>query len=170
MTHLLLMKYNNLMESFFTFKKQHKLGQDGESLFLSCYPKFKPILSDGIKFDITIKEKIGNKIFDKSVELKTDYYEMGKTKNIFFEKYGSNITQKLGGTFRALDDKVDWFVYLYIKDKTFYWFNPQTICKFLDTYIKDKSPFHIKNKGYYSIGYLVPRAEVSHLCKRIDKF
>ena len=131
----------------FNFQSQHAIGNIGERLFLEYYKQASK--TDGRKFDFLIGEK--------SVELKTDTYPMEKTPNFFFEKYGNIATQALGGPWRAKDDNVDYFVYLFIADKKFFWFEPAPLCAFLDNYIVDLKPKIIDNRKWSTLGYAVPR-------------
>lgn len=145
----------------FTFKKQLDIGAKGEEFFLECY-KDKASKSDGRKFDL---------FYDgKSVELKTDTYPLEKTPNFFMEQFGSINDNKLGGPWRAAKDGVEFFVYLYANDRTFYWFETKELVKFLDEYIKGKRGRTVANKGYITLGFLVPRLDCKHLAIRKDVF
>jgi len=97
---------------------------------------------------------------------------MEQSENFFIEQYGNNsrIPESLGGPWRALRDKLDFFVYLYIKDRTFYWFNPENFCKYLDRVIKKYPQKLIKNDGWTAVGYLIKRADVQHICLHKDSF
>jgi hypothetical protein len=146
----------------FDFKEQMKIGDIGEREFVSKYPQINPVKPDHRIFDFD--SDIG------SIELKTDNYEMSKTPNFYFEQISDLKSKKLGGPWRASKDSVDHFVYFYVRDMTFFWFNPQNLTKFLDKYILDKSFKMVKNKGWVSTGYCVPRAEVEHLLIKKEKF
>lgn len=138
----------------FDFKKQLTVGAKGEDLFLSLYPEVKK--ADGIKFDFTWK--------NKTIELKTDTYSMEDTPNFFMEHLSdAKNAAKLGGPWRALNDGVDYFVYLYQKQKKCFWFKPAPLVKFLDEHIKTLGYKVIRNKGWSTRGYCVKREDISHL-------
>ena len=70
----------------------------------------------------------------------------------------------MGGPWRSKDHKVDYFVYYYMNDKVFFWFEPKSLCKRLDSYIKKNSvkPISIPNRNgkgetFRSYGYKIPR-------------
>jgi len=144
----------------FGFKKQLSIGSKGEELFLRKYKDSSK--SDDRKYDLLYK--------GQKVELKTDTYPMQKTENFFMERYGSIEDQKIGGPWRAREDKVEHFVYFYLADKTFFWFNSKALADFLDTYIKNKRGKTVANRGYSSLGFAVPREDLRHLIISEDAF
>ncbi len=146
----------------FGFKEQMKVGDKGEKFFIKCYHKLNPRKSTTREVDIVIND-------NEKVEIKCDSYKMDKTPNMFLEKEGSNITGKLGGAHRAVQDNLDWFVYLYISDRTFYWFRPNDLKKFIDKN-KDLPERKVFNRGYHSTGVLIDRKLVKDIAVRIDKF
>ena len=70
---------------------------------------------------------------EKKLELKTDTYLMEDTENFFMETESHG---KPGGPWRALGDGIDFFVYYYIKNNSFFWFHPKSLCKKLDKLIR----------------------------------
>lgn len=149
----------------FDFKTQLKVGDKGEAYFLSCYGNTGYAKADGFKYDFLTNS-------GKSLELKTDTYSMKKTENFFMERYG-NIDKKrtsVGGPWRAKQHKIDSFVYLFISDLTFFWFDPDKLCAYLDTIVKKCQIRYIKNNGWTALGYLVKRAQVQHLCFAQETF
>jgi hypothetical protein len=145
----------------FTFKKQLDVGSKGEALFLKHYGDGAS-KADGRKFDLSYN--------GKKVELKTDTYPMQETPNYFMERYGSIEDGKVGGPWRAAQDNVDYFVYFFLSNKTFFWFESKPLVKFLDEYTRNMRGKTVANKGYSSLGYAVPRDACDHLLIRKDKF
>lgn len=88
---------------------------------------------------------------------------MNKTPNLFCEYMGNADKGTLGGPWRAAKDKVDYFVYYYVNDKTFLWYKSVPLVAFLDGWIKGKKPKEIRNKSYTTLGFAVPRDDVAHL-------
>lgn len=147
----------------FYFSKQKKNGDKGENKFVEHYKSLNARIGDGKIIDLLINE-------DESVELKTDSYPMEDTKNFFIERYGNIEKAKDGSVWRSSKDKIKWFVYYYISDNTFFWFDVEKLKDFID---KNDTLFQtreVRNPGYSSIGFLVPRDKVKHLIEREDKF
>lgn len=156
--------YKIISKKKFGFKEQMYAGDKGEALFKKAYKKVeKPIKTDGRKFDFYVNET-------ETAEIKTDTYSMSKTKNFFMERFSSTQSKKPGGPWRAAEDDVDYFIYLFISDNVFYWFEPKALSKFLDDYIKSEKPIFIRNKGWETEGYKVKREDIAHLCSRKDVF
>ena len=92
---------------------------------------------------------------------------MTETPNFFMEHLSDIKSGKLGGPWRALQDNVDYFVYMYLAERKCFWFKPKPLVEFLNTYIKTKSYKVIRNRGWSSHGYTVPRESVEHLFLKI---
>jgi hypothetical protein len=151
------------MKRTFYFNAQNNIGKAGEKLFCSFYANLNPSTTDGIKHDLVVEN-------GKTVEIKTDTYSMEATPNFFFERYGNDKTLKPGGPWRAVEDGIDYFVYFFLQDKTFFWLDPVKLTRFLDKYTQDLKPKTVQNKGYSSIGYCVPREVCEELFLRVDSF
>ena len=152
------------MSKVFDFNEQLNVGDVGESDFKKYYQRLGPIKSNDLRIDFILKNGL-------MVELKTDTYDMAKTPNFFMELYG-NEQRKLGGPWRTKQDGVSLFVYYFKKNKTFFWFNPITLCELLDTIIKDRglTTTKIVNSGWVAEGYKIPRVDVESVLMRKDVF
>ena len=150
----------------FDFKAQMAIGNKGEQDFLTQYKSLGPVKSED---DKTFDFRLGN---GKKVELKSDSYSMEETENFFMEVCGCITTAKLGGPLRAKQDKVDYFVYYFPRNKTFFWFRTDELCERLELIILTKKykAKDIKNKGWTAIGYAIPRSEFADLEMKQDKF
>jgi len=138
------------------------VGDLGEKAFIESYPILAPVKSKDRAFDFDLKT-------GSTVELKTDDYDMEATKNFFMETSSHG---KLGGAYRAKQDNVDYFVYYFIKNKTFFWFNTIKLCEKLDELIASKK-FKIKiirNNGWTAEGYAIPRSELECVLMKKDVF
>jgi hypothetical protein len=147
----------------FSFHKQLKKGEAGEDFFIKSYNELNPHKSDIKEVDIFID---GN----KTVELKSDSYDENDTENFFIELIGNTTNNKLGGPHLSQQNDVDWFVYHYVPNKTFYWFDVKELCDFIDKNQNDFQTKEVKNYGWSSIGLLIPRNRITHLLKRKDQF
>lgn len=150
----------------FNFKDQLRIGDIGEADFTKIYEKLEPVKSlKNRKIDFTLNN-------GKTVELKTDSYPMDKTVNFFMEKNTilPDETEIMGGPWRSKEHKIDYFVYYYMNNKVFFWFDPVTLCKHLDKYIKKHKPKAIpipnrdsNGKTFRSYGYKIPRDSVTEV-------
>jgi len=120
---------------------------------------------DDRRFDFVLKD-------GRTVELKTDTYHMQDTPNFFMEIFGNIAEEKIGGPWRALQDGVDFFVYYFPKNKTFFWFETRSLCKELDTLVAHGIlvPKEIRNAGWVARGYAVPREALNQVLLRQDTF
>ena len=92
-----------MADKVFNFNDQRRIGDIGESDFVKVYKKLKPKKSKtNFQIDFTLSN-------GKTVELKTDSYDMEKTPNFFMEqKTISGKKSNLGGPWRAKDHKIDY--------------------------------------------------------------
>jgi hypothetical protein len=144
-------------KSAFSFQSQLKVGQAGEDQFIENYHSPLVVVPDRwVDF---------RRVTDgKSLELKTDTYQMSRTPNMFFERYSDFHKKTPGGPWRARRDRVDLFVYFFIKDQTYFEFTDiKLLCKTLDKLTKKKGMIMVKNRGFITMGWTVPREAVSHL-------
>ena len=123
-----------MADKVFNFNDQRRIGDIGESDFVRVYKKLKPKKSKtNFQIDFTLSN-------GKTVELKTDSYDMEKTPNFFMEqKTISEKSSNLGGPWRAKDHKIDYFVYYFLKNKVFFWYDPIPLCEFLDKFVKESN-------------------------------
>jgi len=155
-----------MSKKVFNFRAQLAVGDRGEKAFREYYPELIPIKSEEREVDFHLKD-------GKSVELKTDDYDMSATENFFMEVSSHG---KLGGPYRAKQDNVDFFVYYFIKNKTFFWFNTNILCLKLDELILERNDKvkSIQNRGgnntWTAQGYAIPRIEFKSIIIREDCF
>ncbi len=138
----------------FDFKAQLEFGDRGEELFIENYPKDRGTLEiyPGREYDFTRSD-------GKKVELKTDSYNIHKTENFFFERYSDiNKQDKPGGPWRAYEDQVDIFYYMFVRHNICFEFNiSKEFIDAINKYTEKKGLVYIKNKGWITGGYKVPR-------------
>lgn len=149
----------------FDFAEQQVIGDRGEKDFASNYAILHPQKSGDPACDFIING-------GASVELKTDDYTMRDTQNFFMETVSDTVSGKLGGPFRAFKDGVTFFVYYFIHDKTFFWFETAKLHKRLLELIAS-GRFQIKtikNKGWTTTGYAIPREELNTVLMHQDYF
>ena len=136
------------------FKVQLELGDRGEQLFLERYPR-KIEIHPGREWDFTVKSS------REKIELKTDSYNIDKSKNFFLERY-SDINRKTpGGPWRAHKDKIDIFCYYFVRHNIWFEFRElPALIERLDDLTKKKGLVYIKNRGWTTGGYKVKRSDL----------
>ncbi len=147
----------------FGFQTQLKQGEKGEQYFIKCYHELNPRKSSAREVDIFIND-------NETVELKSDSYPESETENFFIELVGSTKTGKLGGAHLAHKNDINYFVYHYTTDKTFYWFRPVDLVKYIEENGHEFEKKEIMNRGWSSLGLLIPRHKIEHLLVKKDKF
>lgn len=138
----------------FNFQTQLAIGKEGEALFLSKYPDLQQ--TDGRKGDFVGKS-------GRKIELKIDTYSMEKTGNFFIERFSDLGKEKPGGPFQSEGHDVYYFCYLFVKQGFIYWFELKPLLEFLRKNEASYEKRYIKNRGWTTLGYLVPRSSLEHL-------
>jgi hypothetical protein len=138
------------MPKVFNFKSQNNIGLVGEKLFIEVYKSLGAAKTDGRIHDIILEN-------NETVEVKTDTYSMEATPNFFMERVSNMNNGKPGGPWRAAEDGINHFVYLFLQDKAFFWFEPKGLVEFLDSLIISMKPKYINNGSYATMGFAIPR-------------
>ena len=145
--------------SEFDFDTQLNLGKEGEEKFATLYPCFKYNNDENCKEpDFVHKETgaIAEIKYDDSVRAIRGADD--KQLNFFVEQYSNHKQMTLGGPFRAVQEGVDYYVYMFKNPFRIFIF---AACKFRDIAAqliwsgKYKECF-IKNKGWWTTGYPLP--------------
>jgi hypothetical protein len=103
------------------------------------------------------------------VELKSDYYDMDKTKNFFFEVYRSG--NKPGGCYQSLEHGCRYFLYAFVPNGVVYAFETRALCERLDL-LHDSVNLKLTSVGngsYVTRGLKVDRDLVTDLFLDLDK-
>lgn len=151
------------MKNIFNFKEQLAVGNKGEKDFIDNYSSLKPEKSKERAIDFILED-------GKTVELKSDSYDMNATENFFIEVFSNCETGTIGGPYRALKDNIDFFVYYFLKNKIFFWFDTKELCKLLEIITPKCKTRNIKNTSWTTMGYLVPRELLRPVIIKEDKF
>lgn len=139
-----------------SFQKSKDMGELGAILYYEAHEGRLEKL-DGFKCDF---REIAT---GKGIELKADFWAMDRTPNYFFERYSNLERGTPGGPWRSIEDGADLFVYLYVKDLTFYQFETKKLVEALDKIVPTLTPTDVPNAKYTTQGYRVPRAMLDHL-------
>jgi len=133
-------------------------GKAGEALFLENFPTLKNLNgreSDFIAPDGTLWE------------LKTDSYNMDKTANFFFERYGNLSKLSPGGPWQALKHGSTQFAYMFTQNSKVFIFKTENLVFHLERILPDFEAINIPNKGYITVGYKIPRELLAHIYEEV---
>lgn len=142
---------------------QKKIGAASEDKFFAFYKKEGFVFGDGRKVDfININTK-------ETVELKSDTREIEETGNLFIEEISNVNKETKGGIFRAFDHKIDYFCYYFIPSRKILWFKVNDFYKFINKNLGKFKSKTIFNRGYDTLGRLIPYEDCKFLVIREDK-
>ncbi len=146
------------MTKQFNFKTQLEVGQAGEAEFMERYPHKLQVHPDR---DGDFVDSKGRKL-----ELKTDTYDMRKTPNFFIERWSVLDKEKPGSLWQAHEHGCQIFCYYFVTNKTYFKIDniPSAIQK-VEKWIEETKPslVYVKNRGYITAGYKVPRSVLAGL-------
>lgn len=100
------------------------------------------------------------------VELKADTRASTDTGNLFIERWGDFDKRTPGGPWKARRDRCVGFLYFFQGDRQIYGFKTEELIKHLEENPEQYRERRIANKGWTTVGYLVPLWSVVHLAKR----
>ena len=145
-------KHKGSKEAMFIFKDSLVEGKKGEDFFHELNPLL--IRCDGFNFDFKMKN-------GKTIELKSDYYDMDRTDNFFIERY--SYENKPGGPWQALEKGVDFFIYFFPKNKTAFLFKTKELVLELDKIVDENKFIKIGNDGYETTGIRINRSLLDNI-------
>lgn len=137
------------------FKVDLQRGHEGEHSFFMKYQHCITRL-DGKGADFEINKT------SETIELKTDYFDFNKTPNFFMEKYSYG--DNLGGPWRSLEHKIEYFIYWYPSSGDTFIFNTVQLVKKLKKLEANLPMVNVKNKNYVTKGYKVNRDLLMDIC------
>jgi len=148
-----------MKQKTFSMAAQLKKGKAAEKSFLEQYGQGCIERTDGRKGDFRIKWS------QAKIELKSDMYD--GSKNLFIERWSvvKDDVQKNGGPWQSLDNDIKYFVYWFAAGDELYLFDLNYFVPWLETLLPSLKKISVKNQGYYTEGYLLPKV----LIKKADK-
>lgn len=140
----------------FDFQEQLKVGSRGEELFMEYYPE--PIkIWPGRDGDFITES-------GKKIELKSDSYNMAKTQNFFIERYSDFDKKSPGSIWQAHGHGCEIFVYYFVRHNIWFKFTDlPKLMQVLEEKYGHKGFVMIKNKGWRTAGWTVPRDSLKDL-------
>lgn len=148
------------MSKVFNFKDQLAIGSKHEQTFLQNY--HSPIVKAG-EYAYDYK-----RISDgKKIELKSDTYDMDKTKNFFWERYSDFEKKSPGSIWQSREKRVEVFIYHFPKNFTYFEFDAKELLKFLTPYADKRDVkggwIFIRNPAWTTAGFTLPREELKDI-------
>lgn len=129
----------------YQFKSQLKKGQDGEARMHAIFP-------DWVRTDGKIEDFFT--ATGAAIEVKTESRTTEETPNLALELESS--PGRPGAIQRAVNDGIDYIVYLFADDKYFI-YSPKKLLAFMDKHKDKYRQVKVKNKTYFTTVLLVPR-------------
>lgn len=131
----------------YEFKKSLKYGQQKEKEFCEMFPELEAM--DGYIADMKIRKN------GKTVDLKSDRYDLEKTGNFFIERYSYDKVN--GGVWQAAEKGIDYYVYQFPTNGYIFVFDTLQLLDVVQQYEKTFRKIEVKNTHHVTTGYLVPR-------------
>lgn len=142
------------------FNKSLEKGKLGEAMLMELWPDLEQL--KGRKSDFKVKST------GKLVELKSDQYDMAKTDNFFIELWSDSAKLKPGGPLQAMMHASDYWVYLFVQNKTMFVFNTNELVDWVMRNSNKYERISIVNQGWVTTGIKVPRLSLASLYTRQD--
>ena len=155
------------MAKQFDFNTQLKLGDEGETIFEKLYGHtFSKNNSTNVMLPDFVHKKTGALAeikYDNSPKAQKD--KDGYQLNFFIELFSNSKTLSLGGPFRAAQEGVDYYVYMFKEPFRIFLMDTVKLRDIAAELIhSDKyRVIPIKNKGWWTQGYALPIA-LFHEC------
>ena len=136
------------------FNKDLKRGQNAEHSFFQRYQHCL-IRTDGRRGDFELL-KCGS-----TLELKSDFYNPNHTENFFIERFSH--TNADGGPWQAQEHNCEYYAYWFPITGDLYLFNVHQLVRKLNKLEKGMQLTSVKNEGFTTRGYKVPRESLKDL-------
>lgn len=137
----------------FSMAAQLKKGKAAEKQFLERYGAGAIIRTDGRKGDLQVKWS------QAVIELKTDFYS--KSTNLFMERWSvmeeGDRPGKPGGPWQSLQHGSVYYLYWFPETDELFVFQTKVLVDYLEAHLASFRPCPVRNKGYTTLGYIVPK-------------
>lgn len=140
----------------FSMAAQLKKGKAAEKDFLERYGQGAIVRTDGRKGDLQVK-------WSRAIlELKTDFYS--KSTNLFMERWSVEATPeragKPGGPWQAAAHGATYYLYWFAETDELFVFCTAALVEYLEANLAAFRPCPVRNKGYTTLGYIVPKEKL----------
>lgn len=137
----------------FSMAAQLKKGKAAEKDFLERYGQGAIVRTDGRKGDIQVKWSRA------IIELKTDFYS--KSTNLFMERWSvmeeGDRQGKPGGPWQSASHGAAYYLYWFAETDELFVFSTAALVEYLEANLAAFRPCPVRNKGYTTLGYIVPK-------------
>lgn len=131
----------------YEFKKSLAYGAKKEQEFCKMFPELEQL--DGYIADMKVRRT------GKTVDLKSDRYDLNKTGNFFIERYSYGKVN--GGVWQAAEKGIDYYVYQFSKNGLIYVFDTLQLLDLMQQHESKFRKVEVRNVSHMTTGYLVPR-------------
>lgn len=140
----------------FSMAAQLKKGKKAEKDFLEKYGQGAIVRTDGRKGDLQVK-------WSRAIlELKTDFYS--KSTNLFMERWsvvGDDTREgRPGGPWQSKGHASKYYLYWFPETDELFVFDTAVLVDYLEANLASFRPCPVRNKGYTTLGYIVPKAKL----------
>lgn len=141
----------------FSMAAQLKKGKAAEKDFLERYGQGAIVRTDGRKGDLQVK-------WSRAIlELKSDFYS--KSTNLFMERWSVTPTPekpdgKVGGPWQSLAHGSGYYLYWFPETDELFVFTTEVLVEYLEGNLSGFRPCPVRNKGYTTLGYIVPKEKL----------
>lgn len=141
----------------FSMAAQLKKGKAAEKDFLERYGQGAIVRTDGRKGDLQVKWSRA------IIELKTDFYS--KSTNLFMERWSVVATPdrpegKVGGPWQSIAHGASYYLYWFPDTEELFVFTTAALVEYLEANLSTFRPCPVRNKGYTTLGYIVPKEKL----------
>lgn len=148
-------------------EQQISVGKEGERIFLESYPWFQYNNVKNCRAPDFIHRETGALVelkYDVSKKAKKDKPgKDGKQINFFVERYSDRDRKTLGGPFRAAEEGVDYYVYMFKEPKRTFFYNAVKFRDITEKLIRngryEERGIPIPNQGWTTTGFPLPISE-----------
>lgn len=137
----------------FSMAAQLKKGKKAEKDFLERYGQGAIVRTDGRKGDLQVKWSRA------IVELKTDFYS--KSTNLFMERWSvmaeGDRLGKPGGPWQSAAHGAAYYLYWFPDTDELFVFQTAVLVDFLEVNLSSFRQCPVRNRGYTTLGYIVPK-------------
>jgi hypothetical protein len=164
------------------FREDLPKGHGGEEVFHKMQRGFLD-RTDGKEGDFTLrtskkevvelKTEVSYSAGDPQAEQALEFREaMGiptprdgwrQTDNLFVERYSSKEAKSPGGPWQAQKHGAEYYVHLFLGDGAFFVYRTDDMVGFMEENKHEYRLRDVRNQGYTTAGYTVPRADVARL-------
>ncbi len=161
------------------FHRDLPRGHEGERVFHEMYSglltrtdgKEGDFILTGTGEKVELKSEVSYSATDPDGEAARGFRDVwsipppkrGQTDNLFVERYSSKKAGTPGGPWQAQGHGAEYYVHFFLGDGAVFAYRTDEMVGFMEENVGRYSPFDVRNPGYITVGFPVPRAHVANL-------